>query len=149
MIVNGLSIALFFVLAKVLDVPDTPLLLGILAWMLFVLGLLFIILSVAALAANRNAGLSDRGVYGIVRHPMYLGAILLFVSWIGFLPHWIVGLLSLANSVLVYRSMRQGERRNIEKFGESYRRYMAAVPRANLFKGLLRRLRTTRSRSPE
>jgi len=142
MVVNGLSIALFFYLASTFDVADVPYIFGYLAWLLFAAGVILIFFSAVTLMANREACLIDRGVYGVVRHPMYLGAILLFLSWIFFLPHWIVLVVSAVNLVIVYWFILQGERINISKFGDSYQRYMEKVPRINLIEGLLRILRT-------
>jgi protein-S-isoprenylcysteine O-methyltransferase Ste14 len=34
-----------------------------------------------------------------------------------------------------------GERRNLEKFRETYERYMQSVPRMNILAGLIRQLR--------
>jgi protein-S-isoprenylcysteine O-methyltransferase Ste14 len=68
---------------------------------------------------------------------MYLGAILIFLSWIFFLPHWIIVLISSVNAAIVYWFILQGERQNIAKFGNTYRRYMETVPRMNLLAGLL------------
>lgn len=138
MVVNGLSIALFLYLASTLKAPDAPPPIRYLGWLLFGLGLILIVLSVVTLMANREAGLVDRGIYGVIRHPMYLGAILLFLSWVFFLPHWIVLLISSANAAIVYWFTLQGEHSNITKFGDSYQRYMEAVPRVNLLAGLLR-----------
>lgn len=141
-VVHGLSFALFFYLASALDVPSVPPLVDYLAWMLLGFGIALVVLSIATLVSNREGGLIEWGVYGIVRHPMYLGAMVLFLSWIFFCPHWIIGLISLANIALVYWFMLQGERRNIATFGDTYRRYMESVPRMNPVAGLIRRLRS-------
>ena len=141
-VVNGLSIALFFYLASSLDVPDVSPPIKYVAWILFGLGLLLVVLSIATLVSNREAGLIDWGIYGIIRHPMYLGAMLLFLSWIFFLPHWIIVLISSVNIAIVYGFILQGERQNITKFGDTYSRYMESVPRINLLAGLIRRLQS-------
>jgi protein-S-isoprenylcysteine O-methyltransferase Ste14 len=142
LVVNGLSIALYFYLAATLDVPNVPFPIGYLAWLLFVFGLVLIVLSTATLITNRKEGLIDWGIFGVVRHPMYLGAILLFLSWIFFLPHWIIVVISSVNIAIVYWFILQGERKNITKFGDTYRRYMETVPRINLLAGLIRRLKS-------
>jgi protein-S-isoprenylcysteine O-methyltransferase Ste14 len=142
MAVNGLSIALFFYLASTLNVPNFPNIFKYFAWLLFTAGLILIILSAGTLMANREADLIDRGVYGVIRHPMYLGAMLLFLSWIFFLPHWIVLIVSFTNIVIVYWFILQGERNNISKFGDTYKQYMERVPRINLIVGLFGILRT-------
>jgi protein-S-isoprenylcysteine O-methyltransferase Ste14 len=142
-VVNGLSVVLFFYLVSIIDVPDvspvSPLIIY-LAWVLFGLGLVLIVLSIATLVSHREVGLIEWGIYGIVRHPMYLGAMVLFLSWILFLPHWIIVLISSLNIAIVYWFILQGERQNITKFGDTYRRYMETVPRINLLAGLIRRL---------
>jgi protein-S-isoprenylcysteine O-methyltransferase Ste14 len=139
-VVNGLSIALFFCLASILDVPDVSPLIKYVAWILFGCGLVLIVLSIATLVRNWGAGLIEWGIYGIVRHPMYLGATVLFLSWIFFVPHWIIVLISSVNIAIVYWFILQGERQNITRFGDTYRRYMETVPRINLLAGLIRRL---------
>ena len=141
-VVNGLSFALFFYLASTLDVPDVPPLIKYLAWILLGSGLVLIVLSITTLVGNRDVGLIEWGIYGIVRHPMYLGAMLLFLSWIFFLPHWIIVLISSVNIAVVYWFILQGESQNITKFGDRYRRYMETVPRINLLVGLIRRLQS-------
>ncbi len=73
---------------------------------------------------------------------MYLGAMVLFLSWIFFLPHWIIVLISSVDIAIVYWFILQGERQNITKFGDTYRHYMETVPRLNLLAGLIRRLQS-------
>jgi protein-S-isoprenylcysteine O-methyltransferase Ste14 len=141
-VVNGLSFALFFYLASTLDLPGASPPIEYLAWILLGLGLVLIVLSIATLVSNREAGLVEWGIYGIVRHPMYLGAMLLFLSWVFFLPHWSIVLISSANIAIVYWFILQGERQNITKFGDAYRRYMKTVPRINLLAGLVRHLQS-------
>ena len=138
-VVNGLSIPLFFYLASALGVPDALSPTKYLGWILLLFGVVLIVLSFAALIGNREPGLIEWGIYGIVRHPMYLGAMLCFLSWTFFCPHWIVVLISFANMAIVYYYILQGEHRNINKFGTQYKRYMETVPRINLLAGLLRR----------
>jgi protein-S-isoprenylcysteine O-methyltransferase Ste14 len=135
--VNGLSIAVFFYLASVLDVASLPLAVAYLAWAVLGFGLVLVAVSTATLITNRETGLIDRGIYGLVRHPMYLGAMLMFLSWILFLPHWTIVLISCSDVAIVYWFMLKGERQNITKFGDAYRRYMVRVPRMNLLAGLL------------
>jgi protein-S-isoprenylcysteine O-methyltransferase Ste14 len=140
-IINGSSIALFFYLSTVLEVPDRPVSVIILAWLLFTIGVVLVVLSTLTLLRNRDAGLIETGIFGIVRHPMYLGAMLLFLSWVFFLPHWITVLIVAVNLPIVYAYMPYGENFNLEKFGEAYAGYMQRVPRINLLAGLVRALR--------
>jgi len=43
--------------------------------------------------------------------------------------------------VLLYFAMIEEEKRNIEKFGVSYRDYMERVPRINSLTGIIRQMR--------
>lgn len=86
-IVNGISIAAFFILGFILDVSHPYPIVTYIGWILFGFGIVFIAVSTYTLISNRGKGLIDWGIYGIVRHPMYVGAILLFLSWVFFLPH--------------------------------------------------------------
>jgi len=46
------------------------------------IGALFFILSVFTLRRKGTSNVVDSGIYGIVRHPMYLGAMVMFFSHI-------------------------------------------------------------------
>ena len=138
-VVHCISFALFFYLASILEVLYVSPPLEYLAWILLGFGVVLIGLSIASLVSNRGAGLIEGGIYGIVRHPMYLGAMVLFLSWIFFHPHWIIALISFVNIAIVYWFILYGERLNITRFGDPYRRYMETVPRINLLAGLIRR----------
>ena len=141
-VVHGLSFALFFYLASTLDVLYVSPAIKYLAWILLGFGIVLIGLSIATFASNREVGLFESGIYGIIRHPMYLGAMVLFLSWIFFLPHWIIVLISSVNIAIVYWFILQGERQNITKFGDTYKHYMETVPKINLLEGLIRRLQS-------
>lgn len=137
-LINGLSIFIFFYLASSLKTAPVALPIVYLAWAILGIGVVLIVLSIIALAGNRESGLVERGIFGIVRHPMYLGAMLAFFSWILFFPHWIIIVVSLVNIAIVYWFILQGEHLNIEKFGDAYRRYMEKVPRINILAGLFK-----------
>jgi hypothetical protein len=100
-ILNGLSIALFMYLGNTLGVPDFLHPLRYFGWILLGLGIGLVALSIAALAGNQGVGLIEGGIYGLVRHPMYLGAMLCFLSYFFFLPHWFMLLISSANIAVV------------------------------------------------
>jgi protein-S-isoprenylcysteine O-methyltransferase Ste14 len=72
-------------------------------------------------------GLVRTGVYGIVRHPMYLAGIVIFTLN----PYVSVNRLTvsfLADAYFVYGALME-ERRLIGRFGDDYRNYMKEVPR--------------------
>jgi protein-S-isoprenylcysteine O-methyltransferase Ste14 len=138
--VNGLSMALFVYLAFTLDVPDFLRPIRYFAWLLLGFGIGLILLSIVALVSNQGEGLIERGIYGLVRHPMYLGAMMCFLSFSFFLPHWLIFAISSVNIAVVYYFILQGEKQNITIFGNAYRRYMETVPRINLLAGIFRRV---------
>jgi protein-S-isoprenylcysteine O-methyltransferase Ste14 len=140
-LINFLSIALYFFLVSILEAHFEIAVFRYLGWILLAFGLLLIISSTLALIRKNIKKLIEDGIYGFIRHPMYLGVILIFFSWIFFFPHWIIFLLSSLNIGVMYWFILQGERQNIDKFGEEYKRYMQAVPRINILGGIYKRLR--------
>jgi protein-S-isoprenylcysteine O-methyltransferase Ste14 len=80
------------------------------------------------------------GAYSLVRHPLYLGWILMYVAMVLFKPNWILAIAGIAGAACVYRFTVQEEALLKEKFDEAYRHYMRAVPRFNLVAGVIRLL---------
>jgi methanethiol S-methyltransferase len=78
--------------------------------------------------AQQRRTLATTGVYSYVRHPQYVGFILVML---GFLVQWPT-LLTLAMFpvlVAMYVGLaRTEERESLASFGDAYRRYMAEVP---------------------
>ena len=115
-------------------------------WLVFVgfvllaAGALLFILAVVTLRSKRAGGLVDTGIYGIVRHPMYLGGMIMFFSHAFLGHHWLVFVSTAVAIGCCYRSMVLGDKWNVAKFGDDYVRYMKRVPRMNLFLGIARRL---------
>jgi protein-S-isoprenylcysteine O-methyltransferase Ste14 len=91
----------------------------------------FILISVAwrvIYNAQQANALASTGVYGYVRHPQYVGFILVMF---GFLLQWPTLLTLAMFPVLVYMYMRLAraeEREALAMFGDAYRQYMAEVP---------------------
>lgn len=67
------------------------------------------------------------GIYGMVRHPMYLAGILIFT----FNPYITRNLLTVSVTADIYfvAGAFLEEQRLIRRFGDEYRRYMKRVPR--------------------
>lgn len=79
--------------------------------------------------AQRKKELATSGAYAYVRHPQYVGFILIMA---GFLLQWptIPTLLMFPALLYVYRRLAIREEAEIEeRFGERWRRYAAATPR--------------------
>ncbi len=79
-------------------------------------------------AAQRTGNLATEGPYAYVRHPQYVGFILVMF---GFLLQWPTLLTLIMFPVLTYmyvRLARSEERDAIAEFGDAYRDYMREVP---------------------
>jgi len=86
--------------------------------------------------AQRQHRLATTGIYAYVRHPQYVGFILVMF---GFLVQWPTLLTLAMFPVLVFmyvRLARTEERDAVREFGDQYRAYMAQVP------GFIPRLRS-------
>lgn len=142
----GIIGIVFFLNMLLLNIPVldvVPVIAGLLVvgWIVLGIGALFVILSVVTLRRKGTADVTDSGVYGIVRHPMYLGGMVMFLSHIFFGQNWIIIVSTVVGMVCCYLLIRSGDQRNIEKFGDDYKRYMQKVPRMNFAVGILRLLR--------
>ena len=78
--------------------------------------------------AQKTNAMASTGIYSYVRHPQYVGFILVMF---GFLLQWPTLLTLAMFPVLVYmyvRLARTEEREALVAFGDAYRQYMAEVP---------------------
>jgi len=125
MIISGIS---FFM--NIFGIKFFPPVIGefvAVGWIIFVFGALFFILSVITLRIRGVSKLVDSGVYRIVRHPMYLGAIMMFLSHIFLGQNWIVVIGGFVAIVCCYLIILSSDERNIEKFSDDYKRYMQST----------------------
>jgi protein-S-isoprenylcysteine O-methyltransferase Ste14 len=83
----------------------------------------------------------DSGIYGVVRHPQYLGFMLFVLALVLMSQHWLSVISGVFGSALFYKDVLREEQMSIEKFGDDYKRYMQKVPRMNLLVGVIRLLR--------
>jgi len=104
------------------------------------IGALFFILSVYTLRRKGTGNVVDSGIYSIVRHPMYLGGMVMFFSHIFLGQNWIVAISTIVGIVCCYIIILSADQRNIEKFGDDYKLYIQKVPRANFLLGIIRLL---------
>jgi protein-S-isoprenylcysteine O-methyltransferase Ste14 len=86
------------------------------------------------------------GLYSVIRPPLCLGWILVFVALIAFAQHWLVAVLAFAGIAAVYLMTIQEERRLVSRFGDEYASYLREVPRLNLVAGIVRIARRGRTR---
>ena len=143
MSISGITIALYFLFLFFgsLSTSLASDALTYLALLLCAVGTVLLALSIVTLRRHGTDSLIDNGIYGVVRHPMYLSAMFFYLAMICFIPHWVIAANSVVGLASVYWTMIMGERGNLEKFGEVYERYMQSVPRVNIVAGLMRQLR--------
>ena len=108
---------------------------------IFGIGALLYILSVLTLRKKGVSNIVDSGIYGIIRHPLYLGAMIMFFSHIFLGQNWITAIGTTIAIVCCYLIILSDEEQNLEKFGDDYKRYMQRVPRINFVLGIIRLLR--------
>jgi len=120
-------------------------------WIIFAIGFILIFLPMFVFRRKgkvkkendwtKTSVLVDTGIYSVVRHPLYLGWLLMYVAIIFWSQHWLTIIVGVLGATCVYLISRQEEEHLIRKFGDKYKRYMCSVPRMNLLAGTLRLVR--------
>ena len=119
--------------------------LAVVGWIIFGVGAFLYVLSVLALRKRGVSNIVDSGIYGIVRHPMYLGGMTMFFSHVFLGQNLIVAVGTIVAIVCCYLIILSDEEQNLEKFGNDYKRYMEKVPRIDFVVGIIRLLRRRKS----
>ena len=88
----------------------------------------------------RTTTIVDRGVYSIVRHPQYVGYVLLVLGFAALTQHAIIWVLAACSAGGFYCQSLKEEGLCRERSGEEYLEYMRRVPRFNFPAGLCRYL---------
>lgn len=140
-----------YILFWMLDTPAVPLLQEVVAWLILMAGIVLIALPISALRrggkVQRGKGflaterLVDRGIYAVVRHPQYLGWLLLYPAFYLFNPHWQLAIWAVLGVACLVLIARREDKQLVAKFGRQYKRYMQAVPQMNILAGGIRLLR--------
>ena len=94
-----------------------------------------------------GTSLADSGIYGVVRHPIYLSFTLVILALMLISQHWLSVILGLPWMAYLYLSMLSEERINLQRYGDAYRAYLEQVPRLNFIVGGLRHWRRQRARA--
>jgi protein-S-isoprenylcysteine O-methyltransferase Ste14 len=126
-------------------------------WILMVPSFLLMTLSMASLDRVGKANgdgtsqprLVETGLYGVVRHPFYLGWALMAVSIALVSQLWLSIVLMLLQLVVVWWAVREEESLNLGAFKDSYASYQVRVPAMNLFQGAYRKYRSRRGFTEE
>jgi len=114
---------------------------------IFGIGALLYILSVLTLRKKGVSNIVDSGIYGVIRHPMYLGAMIMFFSHIFLGQNWIVAIGTTVALACCYLIILSDEEQNLEKYGDDYKLYMQKVPRIDFVLGIIRLLRRKREKN--
>jgi len=111
-------------------------------WIILAFGIVFLLWSSKSRKKGHTEGIGlvESGMYAFVRHPEFLGHILIISALIIISQHWISVIVGAILIVLLCLAMIEEEKRNIEKFGDAYRDYMKRVPRINLIAGIIRQI---------
>ena len=82
--------------------------------------------------------LVDSGLYAIVRHPQFLGCIMLMSASILVSQHWLSAIIGIPISLWLYTEIPKEEKGLTIRFGDDYKRYTQKVPKLNPLLGLIR-----------
>jgi len=93
----------------------------------------------------RGGTVVDTGLYGLVRHPQYLGFMCLACGFALLYPHWLIFALAAFAAVSLWFQARQEERYCCVELGAAYEEYARRVPRFNIVLGIARHVRRGRN----
>jgi protein-S-isoprenylcysteine O-methyltransferase Ste14 len=112
--------------------------LEIIGFVLLIPATILIASAIAAITSG-HGDLAKTGMMNIVRHPMYLGTAIASFALILIFQSILSMVLSIIAIVLLWMASKMEDDYNLERFGDSYRKYMKLVPGWNVFKGLRKR----------
>jgi protein-S-isoprenylcysteine O-methyltransferase Ste14 len=93
-----------------------------------------------------TTALVDTGVYSIIRHPQYLGFMIITLGLVLTSQHWASIASAAVGTALFYLDIKKEEQLTINKLGEPYRLYMQRVSALNPLPGTVRLIRDYRKR---
>ena len=147
----GALLVLVYSLLWFLDAPTGVQLLRYVGMAIFAIGLVLILLPMFVFRSKgkvkkeddwtETSILVDTGIYSVIRHPLYLGWLLMYVALVLWSQHWLTIIVGVLGMICVYMISRREDQRLVEKFGDNYKRYMRSVPRMNFLAGVIRLLR--------
>lgn len=113
-------------------------------WIILAFGIIFLLWSSKSRKEGYVEALVESGMCAFVRHPEFLGHILIIFALVIISQHWISLIVGATLIVLLCLAMIEEEKRNMEKFGDAYRDYMKRVPRINLIAGIIKQIHSKR-----
>jgi protein-S-isoprenylcysteine O-methyltransferase Ste14 len=136
MFIIGIAFIINLIIINISESSSEQLVL--IGYTLLLCGILLFIIAFFTQINNKTHTIIKSGIYALARHPMYLGAMVMFISHIFFSQSWIVVISTTISVACCYLITITGDKRNIEKYGDDYKQYITAVPRINIFSGLIR-----------
>lgn len=140
-----------FLLVVFLDKAVDYIWLNYMAWAVWIVSIVLLFTPMYVLRAKGNVPkgksyaetrtLVNISIYAAVRHPQYLGWLLMYLAVFLFNPHWQIAFVGIPGMICLYLISAQEDKRLIEKFGVPYHFYKASVPGLNLLAGIIRLLR--------
>ncbi len=117
-------------------------------WIILVFGIIILLWSSQSRKKGRiseEKGISkgtlvENGMYAYIRHPEFLGHILIIFALVLIVQHLVSLVIGALLIILLWLAMVEEEKRDIEKFGDAYKDYMQRVPRINLLAGIIRQM---------
>jgi protein-S-isoprenylcysteine O-methyltransferase Ste14 len=129
--------------------PQLNLILLGIGWTMLIPSFLFLMLPANTLglfdsdSAKDDESLIKSGLFGYVRHPLYIGWIFLSLSLALISQIWFSALFFILIIPQVVFVMRLEEERNLERFSDEYLKYQSEVPMVNIFAGIWRKKKRT------
>lgn len=80
------------------------------------------------------------GVFSVVRHPLYLGWLLMYPAAMLVSQHWLIVIVGVVGIASMDWITRLADKRLVKKFGTDYQGYIQQVPRMNILLGLFWKL---------
>jgi protein-S-isoprenylcysteine O-methyltransferase Ste14 len=147
----GMTLVACWVLFLLVPPPAPSRPLFIAGNVLVAVGLVMLVLAMSALGhqgETRVEGdftsttrLVKSGIYALVRHPLYLGWLLMYPAAMLAGQSWFVSVLGVVGMLSMVAITREADDRLVDKFGSAYREYMQEVPGLNIILGFWRTLR--------
>ncbi len=132
----GSLIGIAGAIVVLISVPMVPkgtwpaLVLNILGWFVFLAGMLLRLWSTLYIGARKEWTLVSEGPYSTCRNPLYLGSLLIGLSFGLFLPSLaFMAILSTTAIIYAFGTVRAEEQTLLRNLGEPYARYCERTPR--------------------
>jgi protein-S-isoprenylcysteine O-methyltransferase Ste14 len=89
----------------------------------------------------------EKGIYTVIRHPVYLGLMLLFIGMMFISDLRWSSILAFPSIVTMYYYTIKEEQIFVERFGEEFEDYLKRVPRLDIFLGIYRVIKKQRKKN--